>query len=36
MTKSMDKKWWRRYKKMLEKAFEQDSIIIRVQKIDLV
>ena len=35
MTKSFNKKWWKNYRKSLETMFEQESIVIRVQKIEV-
>jgi hypothetical protein len=28
--------WWKKYRKPLEKMFEQESIVVRVQKIAVV
>ena len=36
MTDAFDKKWWKNYRRDLEKKFKQESIVIRVQKISLV
>ena len=35
MTAKLDKRWWSKYKKELEKIFAQDEIIIRVQKVKI-
>jgi hypothetical protein len=35
MAAKVDKPWWKKYKKQLEKTFAQDEIIIRVQKVKL-
>jgi hypothetical protein len=35
MAAKVDKPWWKKYKKQLEKTFAQDEIIIRVQKAKL-
>jgi hypothetical protein len=36
MLKTLDKQWWRHYKKMLEEMFSQDALIIRIQDIELI
>jgi hypothetical protein len=35
MTGELDGKWWARYRKKLEKAFKQESIVVRAQDIQL-
>ncbi len=35
MTDSLDGKWWGKYRKALEKAFKQESIVVRAQDIEL-
>jgi hypothetical protein len=35
MTESVDGKWWRSYRKRLEKTFKQESIVVRAQDIQL-
>jgi DNA-directed RNA polymerase beta subunit len=35
MTKSFNQKWWKKYRRALEAIFEQESIVIRVQKIEV-
>lgn len=36
MTNGLNRKWWKNYRRELEKQFKQESIIIRVQKISLI
>jgi len=33
MTTEIDAEWWRRYREALEKAFRQDTIVIRAQSV---
>ena len=35
MLADVDRGWWRTYRRSLERAFRQDTIIIRVQTIEL-
>jgi len=35
MAQDLDKDWWQNYKQMMEKEFQQEEIIIRTWKIDL-
>lgn len=35
MTEHLDIKWWGKYRKALEKAFKQESIVVRAQDIQL-
>lgn len=35
MTDNLDRKWWGKYRKELEKEFKQESIIVRAQDIRL-
>ena len=35
MTEGLDSKWWGKYRKALEKAFKQESIVVRAQDIQL-
>jgi hypothetical protein len=36
MTRRVDRAWWRRYRRSLEAIFRQDSIVVRVQDIDVI
>jgi hypothetical protein len=36
MVKDLDVAWWRAYRAVLEKAFRQDEIVIRVQPVSLI
>jgi hypothetical protein len=36
MTRRVDRAWWRRYRRILEVLFRQDSIVVRVQDIDVI
>ena len=36
MTGRLDLKWWKNYRRALEKKFQQESIVIRIQKIAVV
>jgi hypothetical protein len=33
MTDDLDARWWEKYRKRLEKAFKQESIVVRAQDI---
>lgn len=35
MTRAVDRAWWAKYRKQLERAFRQDEIVMRSQTIDL-
>jgi hypothetical protein len=35
MVETLDPKWWRKYRKDLERAFKQKSIVVRAQDIQL-
>jgi hypothetical protein len=35
MLREVDRAWWRAYRENLERAFRQDTIVIRVQTIEL-
>ena len=35
MTADIDAEWWRHYRKALEKAFRQDTIVIRAQPVTI-
>jgi hypothetical protein len=35
MVAQFDKRWWKKFKKQLEKTFAQDEIMIRVQKVKI-
>ncbi len=35
MTEGLDGKWWRNYRKRLERVFKQESIVVRAQDIQL-
>lgn len=35
MSQKRDFKWWRQYRRFLEKRFRQESVIVRAQKIQL-
>lgn len=35
MLADVDREWWRAYREGLERAFRQDTIVIRVQSIEL-
>ena len=35
MVRSLNRKWWRRYRVELEKLFRQETIVLRAQKITL-
>jgi hypothetical protein len=34
MTEEIDRRWWRDYRRQLEKRFRQDEIVIRAQTIE--
>ena len=36
MSKTMDRGWWREYRKALEVSFKQQSIIIRAHEIEVI
>jgi hypothetical protein len=36
MTKRLDRRWWRDYRRELEKRFKQDEIVIRVLQCDII
>ena len=35
MTSSLNKEWWRSYRKRLEQMFRQESIVVRAQKTEV-
>jgi hypothetical protein len=35
MVKTLDAKWWAKYRKTLERGFKQESIVVRAQDIQL-
>jgi hypothetical protein len=35
MTDQLDREWWRSYRRDLERAFRQEAIVVRAQKMDL-
>lgn len=36
MTRRLNRAWWRRYRRTLEVLFRQESIVVRVQNIDVI
>jgi hypothetical protein len=35
MADQLDREWWRSYRRDLERAFRQEAIVVRAQKMDL-
>lgn len=35
MTPQLDRLWWRRYRRLLERRFRQESLVVRAQEVSL-